>query len=113
MRAFPHLFRFDGIYHELMLKGNGARIFGEATAFPLLAAWVSTHMFGLPALRSTCDLQVATRFYRTDLPMSAADALYDRERIASGAWLPTREEWARKRDAEGLSEAQIEVKTRA
>jgi len=110
VRAFTHLFRFDAIYHELMLKKHGARIFGAATRFPLLAAWVSTHMFGLPAIRSTCDLQVATRFYRTDLQMSEADALYDRERLTSGAWLPTREEWAAKRLQEGMSEAQIEVK---
>lgn len=106
VRAFPHLFRFDGIYHELMLRGQGARIFA---AFPRLAAWVRDHMFALPEVRASCDLQVATRFYFSSLPVSESDGIYDRRREATGGWLPTREEWAAKRAEEGMSPEQIAV----
>jgi glutathionyl-hydroquinone reductase len=109
VRVFPHLIRFDAIYHALMLRGQGLRIFGEATELPLLAEYVSTRLFGLPELRTTCDLQTATRFYLSDLPIEASDSVYDREREASGGWLPTRDALMAKREAEGLSEAQVDV----
>jgi putative glutathione S-transferase len=100
VRAFPHLFRFDTIYAELMLHGRGKRIFqGD---FPLLAGWIRDSMFGLPEIHRTCDLQLATRFYLTSLPVEESDAIYDKEREASGWWLPTREQWATKRYDEGM-----------
>ena len=93
VRAFPHLFRFDGIYYELMLQNRGKRIFQD---FPRVAAWVRDHMFNLKSasgeyiIQNTCDMQVATRFYFSSLPAVGGDAIYDREREASGGWLPSR-----------------------
>ena len=128
VRAFPHVVRFDGIYHDLMMRGRGVRVFGggggggggsggaevpapaEAPVeLPQLARWVREHMFGLPAVRATCDLQVATRFYWSRLPVSESDAVYDVHRARMGGWLPSREEWAAKRRAEGMIEAQAEI----
>lgn len=114
VRAFPHLYRFDSIYFELMMRQQGARIFG-GSRFPHLSAWVR-RMFALPEVWSACDLQVATRFYFSSKPVEESDAIYDRERElanAEVAWLPTREEWAVKRAEEGMVEAQIDIPVRA
>eukprot|EP00931_Biecheleriopsis_adriatica_P009124 TRINITY_DN110228_c0_g1_i1.p1 TRINITY_DN110228_c0_g1~~TRINITY_DN110228_c0_g1_i1.p1 ORF type:complete len:376 (-),score=60.51 TRINITY_DN110228_c0_g1_i1:76-1203(-) len=104
VRAFPHVFRFDGIYWELMMRKKGSRVFDD---FPHLAAWVRRMFETVPEICGTCDLQVATRFYFSSKPVEESDQIYDREREATGNWLPTREAWAEKRRQEGLTEAQI------
>lgn len=110
VRAFPHVFRLDGIYADFFLKGKGARIFGGT--FPNTSAWLR-RMFALPWVRSTCDLQVATRFYYSSMLPEDADAIYDKERERANmeqAWLPSREEWAAKRAEEGIQEVQVRNK---
>lgn len=113
VRAFPHLFRFDGIYFDFMLQGKGTRIFGgEHPQLPHVAAWLR-RMFALSEVRSSCDLQVATRFYYSSSPPAKADAIYDKERELANAaelWLPACEDWAAKRESEGLVEAQVRNK---
>eukprot|EP00929_Paragymnodinium_shiwhaense_P086303 TRINITY_DN46819_c0_g1_i1.p1 TRINITY_DN46819_c0_g1~~TRINITY_DN46819_c0_g1_i1.p1 ORF type:complete len:417 (-),score=50.03 TRINITY_DN46819_c0_g1_i1:38-1228(-) len=110
VRAFPHLFRFDGIYWELMLRCQGKRIF-EAENFPRLRKWLSETMFGMPEVRRSCDLQVATRFYFSSLPVAESDAIYEKRRAEAKmeSWLPSLAEWAQKRDAEGVLDSQIQI----
>jgi len=112
VRAFPHLFRFDSIYFELMLRNQGKRIFKD---FPLVAEWVRDHMFNFKSasgeltIQRTCDMQVATRFYFSSKPVEESDSIFDREREASGGWLPSREQLAVKRKEEGMSDSQISI----
>jgi len=110
VRAFPHLIRFDLIYRKLMLRDGGAHIFDEKDAFPKLRGWIK-RMFAIPAVFESLDLPVAGRFYFSSKPVAEADAIYDamRERMKAADWLPSREEWARKRRNEGLTDAQIHI----
>lgn len=104
-RAFPHLYRFDTIYHELMLRNKGYRIFEPEGQFPNLARYISETMF--PLVKNSCDLQVANRFYFSSTPEGEADRKYDMNRARGQAWLPTREEWEQKRTAEGFQDEQM------
>lgn len=108
VRAFPHLIRFDLIYHRLMLRGEGPRIFSHKEKFPHLQAWVK-RMFGIPEIFESCDLQFATQFYFSDKRPKFVDVeIYDSEKSGRGgsdlAWLPSRAVWAKKRTEEGLGD---------
>eukprot|EP00928_Gymnodinium_smaydae_P027246 TRINITY_DN21126_c0_g1_i1.p1 TRINITY_DN21126_c0_g1~~TRINITY_DN21126_c0_g1_i1.p1 ORF type:complete len:367 (+),score=42.73 TRINITY_DN21126_c0_g1_i1:50-1102(+) len=104
VRAFPHLFRFDGIYQELMLRKRGSKLGGGD--FPLLMAWLR-RLFEMPDIRRTCDLQFATRFYFSSLDATECDAIYARERFA---WMPDIEELNAKRQAEGMNVQLLQMK---
>ncbi|CAK0793452.1 unnamed protein product [Prorocentrum cordatum] len=109
VRAFPHLYRFDCIYYQLMLREKGLRIFSGDEPLPHLARWLRDTMLGpgaehSAAVRESCDLQVATRFYFSSLPSEEADALYDRRNAEASGIFPSREEWVAKRQKEGFIE---------
>lgn len=110
VRAFPHLFRFDGIYWELMMRSRGAKIF--SSDFPLLAAWFRRMFEAVPGVKESCDLQVATRFYFSDLPVEQSDEIYDKKQAETGGWLPTREEWTQKRSGEGFTAEMVDIPSR-
>jgi putative glutathione S-transferase len=98
VRAFPHLFRFDGIYHRLMLREEGPLL---QTAFPRIGEWMQ-RMFADPRTAATCDLQVATRFYLGSAEAKDDDAHYAKMRHD---WMPTIPQLEDKRAQEGLPAA--------
>lgn len=110
-RAFPHLFRFDCIYHKLMLREMGPRI---STEFPCIQRWLK-RMLEIKEVFASCDLAVATRFYFSSFRTEVADAMYkaERDRIAkeSGGTVefPTLEDWGEKRQREELREDWVRV----
>merc|ERR1712150_407023 len=109
VRAFPHLFRYDSIYWDLMMLKRGPRIFGN-DEFPNLQRWIRDTMFRGLEIKQTCDLQLATRMYLS-LSAEQSDLKYDQENGSAGLkeWVPNREEWAKKRQQEGMSAERIET----
>lgn len=100
VRAFPHLFRYDVIYHYLMLRGQGAHV----RDFPRVSGWLQ-RMFEKEAVCGTCDLQIATRFYCSpQLGQAECDSMYSSLKYD---WMPSSEELALKRGAEQLPIAKL------
>lgn len=96
LRAFPHLFRFDVIYHKLMLRDPRGDYLKDA--HPSIVAWLH-RLFSDPAVQTECDLVVAARFYLSE-PDDECDALYAALKLP---WMPTLEELEVKRSREGLA----------
>eukprot|EP00927_Polykrikos_kofoidii_P076545 TRINITY_DN73615_c0_g1_i1.p1 TRINITY_DN73615_c0_g1~~TRINITY_DN73615_c0_g1_i1.p1 ORF type:complete len:352 (-),score=27.05 TRINITY_DN73615_c0_g1_i1:45-1100(-) len=109
VRAFPHLVRFDLIFHNLMLRGQGPRI-DDTGAFPHLLAWLQRMFCSVPGVAEACDLQVATRFYFSSKPVAESDAIYASVQESEAySWLPAISCLEQKRFAEGLVAAQIDI----
>lgn len=95
VRAFPHIFRYDVIYHRLMLRNQGAHV----RDFPCIMAWLK-QMFSNETIVSTCDLQIANRFYcGPQLGQLECDTMYS---MLKYEWMPSCEELALKRNGEQL-----------
>eukprot|EP00933_Yihiella_yeosuensis_P045333 TRINITY_DN40704_c0_g1_i1.p1 TRINITY_DN40704_c0_g1~~TRINITY_DN40704_c0_g1_i1.p1 ORF type:complete len:341 (-),score=56.75 TRINITY_DN40704_c0_g1_i1:358-1380(-) len=100
IRAFPHLFRFDVIYHKMMLQDPKGPSLVES--FPTIDTWMK-RLFETPAVRETCDLVVAARFYFPhSMTDEDCDVLYADNRTE---WMPSAQELAVKRKAEDLKPA--------
>jgi len=97
LRAFPHIFRFDVIYHKLMLRDPRGRYVKDQ--YPLIDAWLQ-RLFNDERIQRTCDLQVAARFYLSE-PDDECDQLYT---SLKSSWMPSLEELQAKREAEQLPE---------
>lgn len=95
LRAFPHLFRFDVIYHKLMLREPRGPYLMEAN--PVIVDWLK-RLFAMDAVCEVSDLQVAARFYLIE-PDSECDDLY---RALKYSWMPSTEELEAKRNEEAL-----------
>lgn len=95
LRAFPHLFRFDVIYHKLMLREPRGPYLKAAN--PNIVDWMR-RLFAMEAVSEVCDLQVAARFYLSEPDHECddfyADLKYD--------WMPTMEFLEAKRSREAL-----------
>mmetsp|Transcript_23335 Transcript_23335/g.51282 ORF Transcript_23335/g.51282 Transcript_23335/m.51282 type:complete len:337 (+) Transcript_23335:183-1193(+) len=104
VRAFPHLFRFDVIYHELMLRDPKGPLLSER--FPRILEWLK-RVHELPGVAEVCDLQVATRFYFSNDKMSLED-VNKRYNDFKLPWMPSLEELAAKRRSDGLPEHYLE-----
>jgi len=97
IRAFPHLFRFDVIYHQLMLREpRGPKL----DSFPCILAWLE-RMYMLPRIAACCDLPVATKFY-LGATSEESDRIYLQNKYS---WMPTLEQLASKREAEAMPSA--------
>jgi len=95
LRAFPHLFRFDVIYHKLMLREPRGDYLKDA--HPAIVSWLQ-RLFNDASVQSQCDLVVATRFYLSEAD-DECDELYAALKFA---WMPTLQELEDKRIKEGL-----------
>lgn len=58
VRAFPHLFRYDIIYHTLCLRGRGVRV----RELKRTSMWLE-RMYKVYNFEGCDDLQIATQFY--------------------------------------------------
>lgn len=102
LRAFPHIFRFDVIYHKLMLRDPRGEYIKDA--HPAIVSWMQ-RLFGDPSIQSVCDLQVATRFYLNDpVTDEECDKLYTDLKLP---WMPSIDELQRKRQQEALPAASM------
>jgi len=100
VRAFPHLFRFDVIYHKMMLREPRGPLLMDNC--PATVRWLQ-RLFEIPAIQQTCDLEVATRFYfPASMPDEECDDIYAK---AKYSWMPLGAELETKRRAEELPEA--------
>jgi len=88
LRAFPHHFRFDAIYHPLFLRGRGKTLEAD---YPNVAAHVRRVYDEIPGVRATCDLHLATLGYASlpskdkRLSPENADAVF---RAQKWSWYP-------------------------
>jgi len=102
LRAFPHLFRFDVIYHDLMLRVPRGPMLADT--FPAIVAWLKRLFADAErGLQATCDLEVATRFYMQG-PSSkwTQDDCDKRPAEFKYSWMPSAEELVAKRATEGV-----------
>mmetsp|Transcript_11228 Transcript_11228/g.29973 ORF Transcript_11228/g.29973 Transcript_11228/m.29973 type:complete len:338 (-) Transcript_11228:60-1073(-) len=102
LRAFPHLFRFDVIYHELMLREPRGPMLADTC--PAIVTWLKRLFEDAErGLQATCDLEVATRFYMQG-PSSklTQDDCDKRHAEFKYSWMPSAEELVAKRATEGV-----------
>jgi len=95
LRAFPHFFRFDVIYHKLMLKDPRGPYLKETN--PNTIAWME-RLYSIPAIKEMSDLEVAARFYLSE-PDAECDVLHEK---LKEPWMQTAEELLSKRQKQGL-----------
>jgi len=95
IRAFPHLFRFDCIYHGLMLREPRGPFLSEQS--PATTTWLE-RIFADPVVAQTCDMTLATVMY-CHLSNEEAVRQYTERKLP---WMPTAEELEAKRVGEGL-----------
>lgn len=98
VRAFPHLFRFDVIYHQLMLREPRGPMLNT---YPGIMRWLQ-EMFEDPRVNVTCDLVFATTFYMGGsspgrLTNEEVETRYVENRYD---WMPTLEQVYEKRERE-------------
>merc|ERR1712059_242524 len=83
VRAFPHLFRFDVIYHKLMLRDPRGEYL-KGGSYPAILAWLE-RVGVQPPVKAVCDLAVAAHFYLSE-PDSECDELY---KTLKYSWMPS------------------------
>lgn len=99
VRAFPHLFRFDTIYHEVFINKEGDKL---TTSFPNVAAHVK-RVFDIDGVPTTCDLHLATLGYSTPGKRVNPESATEHFRLNRPDWYPDIPDLMANRESHGLS----------